>query len=177
MCLKKFCEYEIFTIDLRVILSIIVATGVYALLLKILEKNSPHNCSNERGGGGQRLFEQCSKLHFSCTKASLSQNLFGGKMDMQGLRKGVLTSFKIQKGQWIQNEVRDFSIFVKSHCSESNERWEMLVARDWRSTNLPLWTKGMATELQKEKYKKERKWILSKIIVKITKLSYPKCQV
>ena len=40
------------------VLSIIVATGVYALLLKFLQKNSPNRGSNERGGG-QRLFEQC----------------------------------------------------------------------------------------------------------------------
>ena len=76
-------------------------------------------------------------------------------MDMQGLSKGVLTSFKIQKGQWIQNEVRDFSIFVKSHCSESNERWEMLVARDWRSTNLPLWTDGMAPKKEMKRWRKK----------------------
>ena len=39
-----------FTIDLRVILSIIVATGVYALLLKFLQKNSPHNVQKKGGG-------------------------------------------------------------------------------------------------------------------------------
>ena len=43
-------KFNIFTIDLRVILLIIVATGVYTLLLKFLQKNSPHRCSNERGG-------------------------------------------------------------------------------------------------------------------------------
>ena len=53
-------KFNIFTIDLRVILLIIVATGVYALLLKFLQKNSPHNVQT-KGGGGQRLFEQCSK--------------------------------------------------------------------------------------------------------------------
>ena len=65
-CLN-FRRFEIFTIDLRVILSIIVATGVYALLLKFLQKNSPHTCSNEGWGRGVKgLFEQCSKkLHFS----------------------------------------------------------------------------------------------------------------
>ena len=31
-------KFNIFTIDLHVILSIIVATGVYALLLKFLQK-------------------------------------------------------------------------------------------------------------------------------------------
>ena len=40
-----------FTIDLRVILLIIVATGIYALLLKFLLKNSPHNV--QRKGGGE----------------------------------------------------------------------------------------------------------------------------
>ena len=43
-------KFNIFTIDSRVILSMIVATGVYALLLKFLQKNSPHTCSNESGG-------------------------------------------------------------------------------------------------------------------------------
>ena len=53
-------------------LSIIVTTGVYALLLKFLQKNSPHNVQT-KGGGGQRPFEQCSnKLHFSYRAASLS---------------------------------------------------------------------------------------------------------
>ena len=33
-------KFNIYTTDLRVILSIIVATGVYALLLKFLQKNS-----------------------------------------------------------------------------------------------------------------------------------------
>ena len=37
--------------DLRVILSIIVAIGVYALLLKFLQKNSPHNVQTNGGGG------------------------------------------------------------------------------------------------------------------------------
>ena len=63
-------KFNIFTIDLRVILLIIVATGVHALLLKFLQKNSPHNIQIK--GGGQRLFEQCSKkLHFSYMEASL----------------------------------------------------------------------------------------------------------
>ena len=35
---KFWSKFDIFTIDLRVILSIIVATGVYALLLKFLQK-------------------------------------------------------------------------------------------------------------------------------------------
>ena len=50
-------KFNIYTTDLRVILSIIVATGVYALLLKFPQKNSPHNVQTI--GGGQRLFEQC----------------------------------------------------------------------------------------------------------------------
>ena len=37
----------------------VVATGVYALLLKFLQKNSPHDVQKEGGRGGQRLFEQC----------------------------------------------------------------------------------------------------------------------
>ena len=49
--------YQIFTIDLRVILSIIVATGVNALLLKFLQKNSPHNIQTK--GGGVKGGEQC----------------------------------------------------------------------------------------------------------------------
>ena len=54
-CLN-FRRFEIFTIDLRVILSIIVATGVYALLLKFLQKNSPHNVQTNGGGGGSKAF-------------------------------------------------------------------------------------------------------------------------
>ena len=65
-------KFNNFTIDLHVILWIIVATGVYALLLKFLQKNSPHRGLNEWGGEGQRLFEQCSKkLHFFYPEASL----------------------------------------------------------------------------------------------------------
>ena len=52
-CLNR--RFEIFTIDLRVILSIIVATGVYALLLKFLQKKSPHNVQT-KGGGGAKAF-------------------------------------------------------------------------------------------------------------------------
>ena len=64
-------KFNIFTIDLRVIWWIIVATGVYALLLKFLQKNSPHDVQT-KGGGVQRPFEQCSKkLHFSFMTASL----------------------------------------------------------------------------------------------------------
>ena len=44
-------KFNIFTIDLRVILWIIVATGVYALLLEFLQKNSPHNVQMNGGGG------------------------------------------------------------------------------------------------------------------------------
>ena len=70
-CLN-FRRFEIFTIDLRIILSIIVAIGVYALLLKFLQKNSPLDVQM-KGGGGQRPFEQCSKkLHFSYGTASLT---------------------------------------------------------------------------------------------------------
>ena len=54
-------KFNIFTIDLRVILSIIVATGVYALLLKFLQKNSPHRCSNERGGGSKAFWTMLKK--------------------------------------------------------------------------------------------------------------------
>ena len=42
----------------RVVLSIVVATGVYALSLKFLQKHSPHKVQTKRGRG-QRLFEQC----------------------------------------------------------------------------------------------------------------------
>ena len=70
-------KFDIFTIDLSVILSIIVATGVYALLLKFLQKNSPHKWSNEMGGG---LFEKCpKKLDFSYPEASLIKIKKNGK--------------------------------------------------------------------------------------------------
>ena len=76
---------DIFTIDLRVILSIIVATGVYKLLLKFLQKNSPHRCSNERGGGAVKglLNNVKKKLHFSYGTASLKEALWDG-IGMEG---------------------------------------------------------------------------------------------
>ena len=50
--MSKFqSKFDIVTIDLRVILSIIVATGVYALLIKLLQKNSPHNVQTEGFNG------------------------------------------------------------------------------------------------------------------------------
>ena len=55
----RLSKFNIFTIDLHVILFIFVATGVNALLLKFLQKNSPHDVQT-KGGGGQRPFEQCS---------------------------------------------------------------------------------------------------------------------
>ena len=48
-------KFNIFTIDSHVILSMIVATGVYALLLKFLQKNSPHDVQ-AKGGGGSKAF-------------------------------------------------------------------------------------------------------------------------
>ena len=63
-----------FTIDLRVILLITVATGIYALLLKFLLKNSPHNVQR-KGGGVKRLLNNVKKkLHFSYPEASLIVN-------------------------------------------------------------------------------------------------------
>ena len=53
-------KFNIFTIDLHVILSIIVATGVYALLLKFLQKNSPHNVQT-KGGGVKGLLNNVKK--------------------------------------------------------------------------------------------------------------------
>ena len=52
-------KFNIYTTDLRVILSIIVATGVYSLLLKFLQKNSPHNVQTKGGGEVKGFFEQC----------------------------------------------------------------------------------------------------------------------
>ena len=49
-------KFNIYTTDLRVILSIIVATGVYSLLLKFLQKNSPHNVQTKGGEGGSKAF-------------------------------------------------------------------------------------------------------------------------
>ena len=53
-------EFVIVSIDLRIILSNDVATGVYALFKKSIKKNPLRNVQ-KRGGGGQRPFEQCSK--------------------------------------------------------------------------------------------------------------------
>ena len=56
-------KFNIFTIDLRVIWWIIVATGVYALLLKFLQKNSPHDVQT-KGGGVKGLLNNVQK---NCT--------------------------------------------------------------------------------------------------------------
>ena len=53
-------KFNIFTIDLRVIWWIIVATGVYALLLKFLQKNSPHDVQT-KGGGVKGLLNNVKK--------------------------------------------------------------------------------------------------------------------
>ena len=45
-------------------MSIIVATGVYALLLKFLQKNSPHNVQTKGGGGAKGFLKILKKLHF-----------------------------------------------------------------------------------------------------------------
>ena len=81
-----------FTIDLRVILLMIVATGIYALLLKFLQKNSPHSVQT-KGGGGQRPFEQCSKkLHFSYAMASLRRrSCYAG-----GAKRETIKSWQIE---------------------------------------------------------------------------------
>ena len=55
-------------------MSIIVATGVYALLLKFLQKNSPHNVQTN-GGGSKAFWTMLKKLHFSCTMTSLIMTL------------------------------------------------------------------------------------------------------
>ena len=53
-------KFNIFTIDSRVILSMIVATGVFALLLKFLQKNSPHDVQT-KGGGAKGLLNNVKK--------------------------------------------------------------------------------------------------------------------
>ena len=52
-------------------LSIIVGTGVYALLLRFLQKNSPHNVQTNEGGGSKAFWTMLKKLRFTCTLASL----------------------------------------------------------------------------------------------------------
>ena len=42
-------------------MSIIVATGVYVLLLKFLQKNSPHNVQTKGGGGLKGLLNNVKK--------------------------------------------------------------------------------------------------------------------
>ena len=56
-------KFNIFTIDLHVILSIIVATDVNAVLLKFLQKNSPH-IVQAKGGGGNGFLNNVKK---NCT--------------------------------------------------------------------------------------------------------------
>ena len=57
-------KFNIYTTVLRVFLSIIVATGVYSLLLKFLQKNSPHNVQTKGGGGVKGLLNNVKK---NCT--------------------------------------------------------------------------------------------------------------
>ena len=49
-------KFNIYTTVLRVFLSIIFATGVYSLLLKFLQKNSPHNVQTKGGGRVSKVF-------------------------------------------------------------------------------------------------------------------------
>ena len=56
-------KFNIYTTDLRVILSIIFATGVHSLLLKFLQKNSPHNVQTK--GGGMKGF--LNNVQKNCT--------------------------------------------------------------------------------------------------------------
>ena len=79
---KFWSKFDIFTIDLRVILSIIVATGVYALLLKFLQKNSPHNVQTKGGVNGflNNVKKNCTFLArrlplLEIRKTSLTDNL------------------------------------------------------------------------------------------------------
>ena len=58
-------KFNIYTTDLRVILSIIVATGVYSLLLKFLQKNSPHNVQTKGKGG--RVKGLLNNVQKNCT--------------------------------------------------------------------------------------------------------------
>ena len=51
----------VFSTDLLIILSNFVATDVYALFKKSIKKNCNMMFKTKGGGGGQRLFEQCSK--------------------------------------------------------------------------------------------------------------------
>ena len=55
------------------ILSIIVATGVYALLLKFLQKNSPHNVQT-KGGGVKGFLTMFKKLHFFTARLPLAES-------------------------------------------------------------------------------------------------------
>ena len=54
-------KFDIFTTDLRIILSMIVATGVYTLLLKFLQKNSPHDVQKEGGRGVKGFLNNVKK--------------------------------------------------------------------------------------------------------------------
>ena len=83
-------KFDIFTIDLRVILSIIVATGVYALLLKFLQKNSPHDVQT-KGGGVKGLLNNVQKTAlFSRDGFPKEQNFyqFQGSFSKKGATEG-----------------------------------------------------------------------------------------
>ena len=79
-------KFNIFTIDLHVILSLIVATGVYALLLKFLQK---HMMFKRKGGGFKGLLNNVQK---NCT-------FLKGWLPLQrsatSISEGILNSIKL----------------------------------------------------------------------------------
>ena len=73
---KSKSEFNIYTIDLRVIMLIIVATGVCALLLKFLQKNSPHNVQTNGGGVVKGFLNNVKKnCTFLAWRLSLGQQI------------------------------------------------------------------------------------------------------
>ena len=110
---KFWSKFDIFTIDLRVILSIIVATGVYALLLKFLQNNSPHNVQT-KGGGVKGFLNNVKK-----TALFLS----GGFPTQQRLIvKSCKKSNPIKRGQRLES-YRILQIFLTFDSASSGNQY------------------------------------------------------
>ena len=79
----------------------IVATDVYALLLKFLQKNSQHNVQTNGGGGSKAFLTMLKKT------ALFLQDGFPNPSESPPVCFAALTvsGIKMQPGQWILKEV------------------------------------------------------------------------
>ena len=94
--MSKFeSKFDIFTIDIHVILSLIVATSVYALLLKFLQKKFTTWCSNKGGGGSKAFWTMFKKLHFSYTMASLNCDISANNWEFRMSYSSIFNNLSV----------------------------------------------------------------------------------